>query len=159
MNYAFFDFNLYYHPEEVSKYELFIGPLGEYYKVKTRYESDYNYTHYCWAMGYIEKHNLTEVYHSPKVEKVCKTPLEFLVNYLGFIRYTHIISNGSRVYMSIPNEEFFGYIPSRSQIDAVYHLMDYNHDVADEEQLRKLEKSDYDYDKKVDMVFEKMKRR
>lgn len=46
MDSRFVDFNKYYDPKDVKNYELFIGPSGEYYKVKTTYESADNCTHY-----------------------------------------------------------------------------------------------------------------
>ena len=61
MNNYLVDFNQYYKPEEVKEYELFIGPEGEYYKVKTKYESADNITHYKWAEAYIDNFKLNKI--------------------------------------------------------------------------------------------------
>lgn len=116
------DFKHYKNPEEVKNYELFIGPYGEYYKVKTRYESCDNCTHYKWAEAYIKKYNYESLLTKEEIALKCKTPLELIIHYFGFIRYTHAY-NSKDVYLDIPNRLYFGFRVSKDQINALYKLM------------------------------------
>ncbi len=156
MEFKLIDFNKYSSPVEVKDYELFIGPEGEYYKVKTRYESDQNCTHYVWAEKYLEEFGLSSLLTKEKITKKCKTPLEVLVHYCGFIRYTHMY--GRNIYLNIPNKLYFGYILSKKQINSLYNLMDYNHDKVNDDIINQIERLDEEYDTKIDKVFEKFKR-
>lgn len=156
MNNYLVDFNPYYKPEEVKGYELFIGPEGEYYKVKTKYESADNITHYKWAEAYIDNFKLNKIYESENQKHRCKTPLEFLINYCGFIRYTHAFSSSSKVFLSIPSGN---HTLPKKQIDSVYNIMYYNKDTIDEDIIKMLEDIDYKYDMKRDKVFENLKGR
>lgn len=151
------DFNEYYAPEEVAKYEVFIGPKGEYYKVKTRYESEDNCTHYQWAEAYLENKNLISMLENKEINSKCKTPLQLLINYFGFIRYTHLYENVA--YFNIPNRLYFGYTMSKEQIDSIYRLMYYNHDTVDEQIIKQLEMTEAEYELKIDRVFQKLKDR
>ena len=151
------DFNKYDNPIEVSKYELFIGPQGEYYKVKTRYESDENCTHYKWAEAYLEKHGLSGMLENENIHSKCKTPLELLVDYFGFIRYTHAYESSRQVYLTVPNRLKFGYEVTKDQIDSIYKLMYYNHDTIDENIMKKLEDIAEDYEIKREHVFNSIK--
>ena len=148
------DFNAYDNPEDIKDYEAFIGPDGKYYKVKTRYESCDNCTHYTWAMGYFKKHNLDYLLADNAISLKCKTPLEVLINYLGFVRYTHAYSSSSKVYLTIPNRHYFNYIMSKEQIDSIYGLMEYNNDKIDSNIIDIIEES-HNYEV-MDNLYEKL---
>lgn len=148
------DFNKYYSPEEVKDYELFIGRDGEYYKVKTRYESDNNCTHYKWAEAYLEKLGVSQLLENEDIKKKCKTPLEVLVHYFGFIRYTHAY-NSREAYLNIPNRLYFGYTLSKKQINSLYDLMNYNQDRIDDNIINQIENMDY---MMVDSIHQKYRR-
>lgn len=122
------DFNKYYDSKDVVNYELFIGRDGEYYKVKTRYESAENVTHYKWADEYLKRNNMQNFKDNKEIEKYCKTPLEFLVHYLGFIRYTHSFSSSRTVYLTFPNPLYFNKKITKEQIDSLYKLFIENKD-------------------------------
>ncbi len=128
MKFDLADLNKYYSPEDIKDYEAFIGPDGEYYKVKTRYESADNLTHYKWAEEYIRRKGMENFVEKEKIASKCKTPLEFLVNYLGFIRYTHAHASTRKVYLTVPNPMLFGKKINKEQIDSLYKLMEYNKD-------------------------------
>lgn len=150
------DFKKYNTPEEIKKYEAFIGPDGEYYKVKTRYESCDNCTHYMWADGYLKVNNLDYLRSDEKIICKCKTPLDILINYLGFIRYTHAFSSSSKVFLTFPNKFYFNYRMSRDQINSIYRLMEYNNDRIDSEIIEMIEESSSDYGKMREKVYEKI---
>ena len=133
------DFNKYYDPKDVIGYELFIGRSGEYYKVKTRYESAENITHYKWAEEYIKKFNMQNFNDNKKIKKHCKTPLEFLINYLGFIRYTHSFSSSRTVYLTLPNSICFNKKITEEQIDSLYKIFIENKDNITTDLIEQLE--------------------
>lgn len=151
------NFNKYYTPEEVSKYEVFIGPEGEYYKVKTRYESDENCTHYKWAEAYLENKNLISMLENKEIRAKCNTPLELLIDYFGFIRCTHAYESSRQVYITMPNRLKFGYQITKKQIDSIYELMYHNHDTLDETIMNMLENMDEEYEIKREQVFNNIK--
>ncbi len=145
------DFNKYFKPEEVSGYELFIGPSGEYYKVKTRYESDEDCTHYYWAEEYFKKNNLNSLLENDAIKSKCNTCISVLINYLGFIRYSHMY-NDSIPYISLPNPNYFGRELTPSQYSALNDIMEYNNDYIDEDTIS-------GYDSRVEDVFNRLTRR
>ncbi len=157
MSHNLINFNKYYDPKDVEKYELFIGPDGEYYKVKTNYESDENCTHYKWAEEYLKTICRGDILEKPIIKNKCKTPLEVLINLYGFVRYTH--SYGCpKVFMDIPNRDYFGYTMSKEQINSIYNLLDYNNEKLDEETIKKIHREDDGYEVKVDQVFRRISR-
>lgn len=154
MDYRFVDFKPYLNPEDVSNYELFIGPDGEYYKVKTTYESNQNCTHYNWAIGYFITHGINNVLDNEYTSSKCKSELDVLINKYGFIRYTHAYGY-SKPFINIPNENYFGYKISTKQIDSLYRIMQYNQDLIDEEIVDKIH-HDHGYEEKCDKVFRRI---
>ena len=151
------DFNKYYDPKDVKDYELFIGPDGEYYKVKTRYESYDNVTHYQWAMAYLKKYNMESFSNNEKLKKHCKTPLEFLINYLGFVRYTH--SSNRQVYFTFPNPIYFNKYLSKEQVDAIYKILSYNKDRVGSDVISAIDSHTEKKSTIADNYFEKLKGR
>ena len=154
MNYDFVDFKPYYKPEDVDNYELFIGPNGEYYKVKTTYESDENCTHYYWAIGYFQKKGIKDVLMHKNIEKKCKTELEVLINLYGFIRYTH--AYGKRdVYINLPNPDYFGVVINSKQKTSLYKIMEFNHDNITSDIIEHNNESNC-YEEKRDKIFQRI---
>lgn len=151
--YKYIDYNKYFLPSEVENYELFIGPSGEYYKVKTTYESDQNCTHYKWAIGYFIINNLESLKQNIFIKNKCKSELDILVNYFGFIRYTHI---GTKMPLfDFPNRDYFGCSVTAEQKEAIYDLLTFNKENIDEDFILKLENSQYE--KRIDNYFNKIR--
>lgn len=152
MDSKFVDFNKYYDPKDVGDYELFIGPHGEYYKVKTKYESGQNCTHYKWAECYLEK-NAPNILNNKKISDVCRTPLEVLTNLYGFIRYTH--TGDDKPYFTFPNPSM-GYQISRDQKEALYKLMDYNHEKITSEIVDMIENGNDGHNNVTSITYRRM---
>lgn len=146
------DFNNYSKPEEVKDYELFIGPNGEYYKVKTKYESGDNCTHYEWAQKYLED-RVPSTLSDPVIRKKCNTPLQILIHMYGYIRYTHSYGYSKPIF-DLPNSNYFGYKLSKEQIDSIYKLLDFNKETIDQELIEKIHDSEErEFSEKVDIAF------
>lgn len=152
MDSRFVDFNKYHDPKDVKNYELFIGPSGEYYKVKTTYESADNCTHYKWAEYYLDKY-APNIMHNEKVLSICKTPLEVLINLYGFIRYTHTGDN--KPYFTFPNVAF-GYQISKDQKEALYKLMDYNNEKITTEIVEMIENGNDGHNNASSITYRRM---
>ena len=133
------DFTRYYDPNDVENCELFIGPRGEYYKVKNKKRNDDRLTHYKWAEQYMERYNLTRFFEIDNIKDKCKSPIDFLINYLGFVRYTHGQLSSRKVYLTLPNFSMFNYHLSREQINSLYNIMLYNNDVIDKGIIKQIE--------------------
>lgn len=131
MNYDFIDFTKYKTPKEVAGYELFIGPKGEYYKVKTRYESDEDCTHYFWAEGYFSKFGLDFLMEQNFIKNKCNNKIDVLINLLGFVRYTHMY-NDSIPFITKPNPSYFGVEISNNQKEALLNIIEYNNDYTND---------------------------
>ena len=155
MQYKYADYKTYYNVEDVNGYELFIGPNGEYYKVKTIYESDQDCTHYEWAIGYIEKNNLQPLREHKYIKDKCNTDIQILINYLGFIRFTHASVSATPIF-TFPNKHYFGYRINNLQITAIYNLIkNHNKDFVDSI-ISKLNNEEIEYEQKIDKVFKKL---
>lgn len=157
MNYKYIDYRPYYDPKDVKNYELFIGPGGEYYKVKTSYESDENCTHYEWAIGYFKKNKLEFLKEIEFVKNKTKTEIDILINYFGFIRYTHCGFRNKPIFV-IPNKDYFGYILSYEQKESIYHLLEFNNEKIDEDLIKILEEETFEYEEKIQKAFQKILR-
>ena len=121
---AVLDFNKYYLPEQVKGFELFIGPDGEYYKVKN-IKNNSNYTHYEWAEQYIKS------FTNDVTKTNCFDSLNLLIHKYGFVRYAH------RFYSPTP---ILGI--TKEQINSIYSLLDCNLEYITEEQENMF---DYNY--------------
>ena len=71
--YSEVDLNKYYSLKEIEGYELFIGPEGEYYKVKKINENS-TISHSVWAAEYFKKNNF-KFLTSNVLEKITEYPL------------------------------------------------------------------------------------
>lgn len=132
MDYRFIDFNKYKSPSDVDGYELFIGPKGEYYKVKTRYESDRDCTHYLWAEGYFLKYGLDYLMEEDYIKEKCQSRIDVLINFLGFVRYTHMY-NDSIPFITKPNPSYFGVSISDDQMKSLLNIIEYNNDYIEKD--------------------------
>lgn len=157
MKFDLADINKYDNPEDIKGYEAFIGPEGEYYKVKMSNDRGGTITHYSWAEEYVNRNNLQNYKENETITSKCKTPLEFLINYLGFVRYTHSHASSRKIYLTLPNPIMFGKKISKEQIDSLYRLMNYNNDEITSEIMELLEQHESDNYYLTDEVFNKMK--
>lgn len=153
------DFKPHYDINEIKNYELFIGPQGEYYKVKTIKESDENMTHYNWAHKYLQKHKLLELFKQEIKELNLDDYNSIIINLCGFIRYTHVDYYGTPV-IDIPDYFKYGKTVTEKQIISLHHLMhSKNESRFYEPFLENVKKNSYDgsiYRKMVDNYIEKL---
>ena len=145
-------YNPYYDLADLKDYELFIGPRGEYYKVKTTYESDHDYTHYKWALGYLTEKKLAHILEREDMKKF--TPLQVLIHYFGFVRYTHC--GVKKPLLNVPKPEFFGVKLKEVQVEAIRKLLKYNGEVITDEIAMQLCYDGTRYDDKREHVFNRM---
>lgn len=131
---AVLDFNKYYLPEQVKGFELFIGPDGEYYKVKN-IKNNSNYTHYEWAEQYIKS------FTNDVAKTNCFDSLNLLIHKYGFVRYTHRFYSPNPI-LDIPNPSYYGVSITKEQINSIYSLLDCNLEYITEEQKNMF---DYNY--------------
>ena len=157
MNNESADINKYYSPEDIAGYEAFVGPKGEYYKVKKSNERGGTVTHYSWAEEYVNRNGMQNYKENENITSKCKTPLEFLINYLGFVRYTHSHASSRKVYLTLPNPILFGKKISKEQIDSLYKLMNYNNDDITYDLMQLLERHESKDYFLTDKVFEQIK--
>lgn len=145
------DLNAHYDAKEVLNYELFIGPKGEYYKVKTVYESDENMTHYEWAKRFLEKNNLMEY---GLIKTNYGNPNDILINLFGFIRYTHA---GMEPIYDLPDKKY-GKNVTEAQLDSIFELSVLKKEVRFYEKLvDRVNESTYSYSR--DYLVDKYSRR
>ena len=111
---AVLDFN---KPEQVKGFELFIGPDGEYYKVKN-IKNNSNYTHYEWAEQYIKS------FTNDVTKTNCFDSLNLLIHKYGFVRYAHRFYSPNPI-LDIPNPSYYGVSITEEQ----KNMFDYNYNV------------------------------
>lgn len=121
------NFSKYYLPKDVEGFELFIGPAGEYYKIKTIFESDLNCTHYEWAKEYLIENNIKN--------ESDNSDIFYLINYLGFIIYSHFNIDKKPLFET-PNEDYYGVKINKKQQESVLRLLIYNKESISEKQKR-----------------------
>lgn len=127
------NFNKYYLPEQVKGFELFIGPDGEYYKVKN-IKNNSNYTHYEWAEQYIKS------FTNDVAKTNCFDSLNLLIHKYGFVRYAHRFYSPNPI-LDIPNPSYYGVSITKEQ-NSIYSLLDCNLEYITEEQKNMF---DYNY--------------
>ena len=142
------DLNKYYSLKEIEGYELFIGPEGEYYKVKKINENS-TISHSVWAAEYFKKNNFNEPKDNSSFDSIST-----IINKHGFVRYAHAFS--SNPIIDVPNPAYYGVRITKSQIEAIYNLLNHNLEYLTEEQERLLCEEMNILDTMSDKVFRKI---
>lgn len=119
------DLKKYYLPEEVEGYELFIGPEGEYYKVK-KINGVNTISHYEWAEIYFESKN-------KKFTPNTFDALNALIHLYGFVRYAHR-SISCNPILDIPNPAYHNVSITKEQVASIYNLVYYNEEYLTQDQ-------------------------
>lgn len=116
------DFNIYTDIKDMRGYEAFIGPNGEFYRVKPMSRDFTGITHYSWAEEFLKDSIKVEEY----IERTnLKTKLNFLIHVLGFIRYTHLYGMHG-VYIDKPDVNISGRKITKEQLDTLFNVMTIN---------------------------------
>lgn len=129
------DFNKYYDDEidNSAKYDGFIGPKGEYYRVKKRNDKNLNFGHNEWAESYIKKYNLysnffiNQTYSALLALSKVNGPAESLIHLFGFVYYSHDLLFHKPIIIS-PNESLAGHKINDYQKDMLYKIMKKNNE-------------------------------
>lgn len=98
----------------VSKHDLFINKLGEYYKIKKTLSKD-SMNHNIWALKYLEEINDKEKY-------VGLSPSEVLIHKYGFLYYSHDMLLYKPI-IKIANPKYFKEKVTREQLDSLFDIM------------------------------------
>lgn len=110
--------------EELKGYDGFIDQEGKFYKVRSFFE-DKNKSHYEWADKYIKDYILNET-NKNKLYKLKdylkKDPVEILINYFGFIYYSHD-NEFNKPIVRGPNSRMGGFKPTNVQLNKLMNLM------------------------------------
>lgn len=142
------DLNKYYSLKEIEGYELFIGPEGEYYKVKKINENS-TISHSVWATEYFKRNNFNEPKDNSSFDSI-----NTIINKHGFVRYAHAFSPNPII--DVPNPTYYGVRVTNLQIEAIYNLLNHNLEYLTEEQERLLCEEINILDTMSDKVFRKI---
>lgn len=124
------DLKKYYDVTEVENYDVFIGPKGEYYRVRNITMRNDSRSHYIWAEYFLIKEKIYE-----EIVKSKRDILSYLISEYGYIRYSFI--RGSRnPIIDFPNNI------TKEQKDSLYNLLAIREEYLNNEQKFILENSD-----------------
>lgn len=116
--------------EDLKGYDGFIDQEGEFYKVKKSFINK-NEGHYEWADEYIKKYLYSEFsinkLYKLKKELLKNDPVEVLINYFGFIYYSHDVECKKPIVIG-PNSRFGGFKPSDKQLNMLMNIMILNNE-------------------------------
>jgi len=136
-----FDFSPYSLEDDIYNYDGFIDQDGNFYKVKLKNQDKYNeeVTHYTWADKYtkevlgVDRLRLDPHYSTLYMLSVLRDNLNILVQYYGFIYYSHAHLFHTPIIM-YPNGEF-GKTPSNRQLDVLWEIMERNKEKPGTEEI------------------------
>jgi len=110
--------------EELKGYDGFIDQEGKFYKVKKSFENKFE-GHYEWADKYMKDYifkefDINKLYKLKDYLK--KDPVEILINYFGFIYYSHD-NEFNQPIVKGPNSRMGGFKPSNKQLNTLMNIM------------------------------------
>ena len=126
-----FDFNSYNKLEDISGYDGFIDPNGEFYRVKKKNSSDINFTHLTWSDAYLKYDTkklsviLKPSYSMLYILSQLKTKQDILIQVFGFVYYSH--DHFTHEPIIIPPDPMYNDKSITSeQLDKLYEIMEMN---------------------------------
>lgn len=131
MNNSKFDINSYTNISDMIGYDGFIGPNGEFYRVKKRHSSDINLTHITWSEYYIN-HDATKLnfllkpsYSIIYTLSKLKSKQDILIHLFGFVYYSHDYLTNEPIIIP-PDPLYNDKIITKEQLDTLYQIMENN---------------------------------
>lgn len=127
------DFNIYTKVSDMKGYDGFIGPNGEFYRVK---KTNYEYidiTHYTWAEEYAKNNiELQKFLANSSISTIyliatLKSKLNILIHGLGFVYYSHEHTVFSPITI-FPDKNFNNKTVTKEQLDTLFDVMTINNE-------------------------------
>lgn len=130
---AEFDFKPYSKIEDMVGYDGFIGPNGEFYRVKKRNQTSLETTHITWSDAYIKfNKNMFNTIMSPSYSMLLmisklKTKQNILIHAFGYLYYSHEHLLRTPIIIS-PNPIYNAKSVTKEQLDTLFQIMEKNNE-------------------------------